>query len=101
MTPPRHTEGWSPIEGWPPPSVPEANRGRGGHPHPGHFTKVPAGSFSSSEAVSLASSENKSELKASESESEVPAGSTWLVAPQSEGKSCDLKHLVLAGSHPG
>ena len=57
-------------------------------------TKVPAGSFSSSEAVSFASSEKRSELRASESESEVLAGSTWVVFPQSVGKSCDLKHLV-------
>ena len=78
----------------PPPSVQDANRGRGGAVLLDHFTRVPAGSFSSSEAVSLASSENRSELKASESESEVPASSTWLFAPQSCGKSCDLKHLV-------
>jgi hypothetical protein len=59
-----------------------------------YLTKVPAGSLSSSDAVSFASSENRSELRASESESEVLAGSTWFVFPQSDGKSCDLKHLV-------
>ena len=59
-----------------------------------YLTKVPAGSLSSSDAVSLASSEKRSELSASESESEVLAGSTWWMFPQSDGKSCALKHLV-------
>ena len=93
VTPPRQTEGWSPTKGRTPPSVPEANRGKRA-PSIVYLTRVPAGSLSSSDAVSLASSEKRSELRASESESEVLAGSTWCVFPQPDGKSCDLKHLV-------
>ena len=80
VTPPRQTEGWSPTKGRTPPSVPEANRGKRA-PSIVYLTKVPAGSLSSSDAVSLASSEKRSELSASESESEVLAGFNLVYVP--------------------
>ena len=85
VTPPRQTEGWSPTKVRPLPRCQKLTVDERA-PSIVYLTKVPAGSLSSSDAVCRWHHLRRGlSSDASESESEVLAGSTWWMFPQSDG----------------